>query len=168
MTFLIIRFELVGLVTSIAFAMEGHDVVGVDVDMDRVKKITQGEEPFCEAGLGKVLRTVLKRRRFTATSKTGETAGADIVFLCVGTPARPDGSMDDTFLKRAAEDLASVLRGDTGTVVVVKNTVAPGTAEEVVQPILEASGKPFGLAVNPEFLREGHAVEDALHPDRIV
>ncbi len=97
----------VGLATSIAFAMEGHDVVGRDIDVDRVDSITRGEPPFFEGGLARALRTVLATRRFAVTSDTDQTATrAEIVFLCVGTPYRPDGSMDATFLKKATKDLA--------------------------------------------------------------
>ncbi len=159
----------VGLATSVAFAMEGHNVTGVDVNVDRISRIGRGESPFFEEGLEEALKTVLAARRFSVTGDLDEaTTRADIVFLAVGTPSRPDGAMDDTHIREATRALADTFREDSEPIIVVKSTVVPGTTENVVRPILEASGKPFGLAVNPEFLREGHALEDSLHPDRIV
>ncbi|MFQ5803759.1 MAG: nucleotide sugar dehydrogenase, partial [Candidatus Methylomirabilales bacterium] len=159
----------VGLATAIAFVMADHRVVGLDVDAGRVSRVARGEPPFYEAGLQDALLKVLSTRRFAATSDVREAlAGVDIVFLCVGTPSGPDGSMDDVFLKEAAEDISRVISDDPRPIIVVKSTVVPGTTEKVVRPILEASDKRFGLGVNPEFLREGHALEDTLHPDRIV
>ncbi len=159
----------VGLATAIAFALQGRDVVGADVDTERVASISRGEPLFFEAGLEDALDEVLKTMRLNATTDTREAvAGADITFLCVGTPSSSDGSMDDSFLREAAKELAYNLSENPKPIVVVKSTVVPGATENVIRPILEASGKTYGLAVNPEFLREGHALEGALHPDRIV
>lgn len=158
-----------GLATSIAFATEGHDVVGVDVDEDRLGAIARGEPPFYEEGMAEALRTVQANHKLVATTSAAEAVPeADAVFLCVGTPSRPDGSMDDSLIRAATRDVATVLPSEQSTTVVVKSTVVPGTTEKVLRPILEASGRPLRLAVNPEFLREGRAMEDALHPDRIV
>ncbi len=149
--------------------MADHHVVGLDVDVDRVCRVARGELPFFEAGLQDALLKALSTGRFTATSdRRRAVAGADIIFLCVGTPSSPDGSMDDTFLKGAAKGISKALPDDGRPIGVVKSTVVPGTTENVVRPILEASNKRFGLGVNPEFLREGHALKDTLHPDRIV
>ncbi len=159
----------VGLATAIALTLEGRDVVGVDADSDRLARIARGEPPFFESGLPDALNDALRTKRLTVTGNTqAAIANADFIMLCVGTPSRPDGSMDDSFMRKATEDLASALPDAAEPVVVVKSTVIPGTTENVVRPILEASGKTCGLAVNPEFLREGHALDDTLHPDRIV
>ena len=159
----------VGLATAIALTLEGRDVVGVDADSNRLACIARGEPPFFESGLADALNDALGTKRLRTTgSAQAAMADAEIVILCVGTPSRPDGSMDDSFLRKATEDLASGLPNAAEPVVVVKSTVIPGTTENVVRPILEASGGTYGLAVNPEFLREGHAWEDTLHPDRIV
>ncbi len=158
----------VGLVTALAFAKEGHRVAGIDVDQDRVSRIARGEAPFCEEGLEKALHEALDAGHFTATVDSGKAADAEIVFICVNTPSRPDGSMDDSFLRQATKDIADAISTKARTIVAVKSTIIPGTTENVVRPILEASGKAYGLAVNPEFLREGHALEDALEPDRVI
>ncbi len=159
----------VGLATSVAFALGDHDVIGVDVNRDRVGRISRGEPPFFEVDLENALRKVLKKNRFRATTDIYQAvAHADYIFICVGTPSRSDGPMDDTFLGQATEDIAGVLSTDSQSIIVVKSTVVPGTTENVARPILEASGKPYSLAVNPEFLREGHALEDALEPDRVI
>ncbi|MFQ5910190.1 MAG: nucleotide sugar dehydrogenase, partial [Thermoplasmata archaeon] len=159
----------VGLATSIAFAKEGHEVAGVDVNEDRLASIARGEPPYFETGMAEALEQVLEVDRFSVSPDTGKAVRqADTVVLCVGTPSRPDGSMDDRLLKKATENVALGLRPDKRTTAVIKSTVIPGTTENVVRPILEASGMPFGLAVNPEFLREGHAMEDALQPDRLI
>ncbi len=157
-----------GLATSVAFAMNGHDFVAFDVNQKRVDQITHGEIPFYEPGLDDALKKVLKAGRLDATQEARRAVpDADIIFLCVGTPSRPDGSMDDAFLKQAAQDIVDAAT-DNNPIIVVKSKVLPGTTECVIRPILESTGKPFGLAVNFEFLREGHALEDSLHPDRIV
>ncbi len=117
-----------------------------------------------------------KTRRLSFTTEVeGAVTEAEVVFLCVGTPSREDGSIDTSYVRKAARERGEGLRSAEGSykVVAVKSTVIPGTTEKVVRAALEkASGKKagrdFGLAMNPEFLREGSAVEDALHPDRIV
>ncbi len=159
----------VGLVTGVAFAEEGHKVAGIDVDARRVDAVRQGRPPFFEEGLRDAVQRVLENGRLAVTQDGSEAISeADFVFLCVGTPARPNGRMDDVYLRQAAEEVASGLPSHRAVVVIVKSTVVPGTTETILKPLLEASGRPFRLAVNPEFLREGHALEDALHPDRIV
>ncbi len=159
----------VGLVTAIAFAREGHDVLGLEADPARRTQISAGRPPLYEPGLEAALPEALQTGRLRiAEGPRGDLASADAIFLCVGTPSRADGSMDDTFLCQAAQDIAAALPKDRPATIVVKSTVVPGTTEAVVKPILDASRRPYGLAVNPEFLREGRALADALHPDRIV
>ena len=159
----------VGLGTGVAFAMNGHRVVGLDVEMNRVSLIAEGKIPFFEPGLSEALQDVLDSGHFSVTSKTGEAIPeADFVFLCVGTPSRLDGSMEAAFIRDATKDVTDSIGRDTQPVVVVKSTVIPGTTETVVWPILEASGASASVAVNPEFLREGHALTDSLHPDRVI
>ncbi len=159
----------VGLGTGLAFAIQGHHVVGLDIDTNRVSLIAGGRTPFFEPGMQEALKDVLESGHFEVTSEGGEgIPGADFVFLCVGTPSRPDGSMESEFVRKASEDVANSIGEDTDPVVVVKSTVIPGTTETVVMPILEASGASVPVAVNPEFLREGHAMQDSIHPDRVI
>lgn len=159
----------VGLATTVFFAQNGHQVIGLDADTDRVSVIAQGRAPFFEEGLSEALQRELKTRRIQIRSSS-ETAfdRTDFVFVCVGTPSRQDGSMDDSFVRSATEEIANALPREGTPIIVVKSTVVPGTTETLIRHILEAARKPFGLAVNPEFLREGHALEDTLNPDRVV
>jgi UDPglucose 6-dehydrogenase len=163
----------VGLVTGLAFVARGHRVLCVDVDADKVDAVNRGKPTFFEKGAEAALRSAIRKGALVATTD-GPSSVRDsrFTFLCVGTPSRSDGSMDDTQIRTAARMVGEGLRGRKGGhTVVVKSTVLPGTTESVILPALrEAAGprKPFGLCVNPEFLREGSALEDARKPDRIV
>jgi UDPglucose 6-dehydrogenase len=165
----------VGLLYAIAFATWGHEVVGADVDAKSVERFRRGNATFFEPGLDEALQKALDTGRLSFTTGVEAAAGAaEVVFLCVGTPSREDGSIDLRPLRNAASAVGRGLRSADGfPVIVVKSTVIPGTTEGVVGPALErASGKKagrdFGLAMNPEFLREGSGIQDALRPDRIV
>ncbi len=165
----------VGLVYAVAFTLQGHTVVGTDVVPAAVASLKAGRATFYEPGLQAALTRARKTRRLAfSTGIAAETAKADVVFLAVPTPSREDGSIDTSFVEAAAKTVGSALRTAKGyVVVVVKSTAVPGTTETVVRPALEAAsgreaGRDFGLCMNPEFLREGSAVEDALKPDRIV
>jgi len=159
----------VGLCSGVAFATQGHRVVAVDIDSKRRQEIARGKPPFYEKGIEAALRKVLRQKRFSVAETMEEAIGpSTVVFLCVGTPSRSDGSMDDGALRDAVKSLAAAWKDEKRRTVVVKSTVLPGTADGVVRPILEAARRPFRLGVNPEFLREGRALEDALRPDRIV
>lgn len=163
----------VGLVTGLAFVHHGHRVACVDIDSGKVNSINRGKAAFFEAGVDEALERAVGSKLLHATEDgVGAVRDADFSFLCVGTPPLPNGSMDDTQLRAAAKMIGQGLRGvHKPHTVVVKSTVLPGTTEEIVLPTIEAQtgdSTKFGLAVNPEFLREGAALEDALHPDRIV
>ena len=159
----------VGLCSAVAFATQGHRVIGFDIDTSRRDQVSRGEPPFYEKGIREALRKVLRAKRFSVVdTMDAAIEPAAVVFLCVGTPSREDGSMDDSGLRAATKSIAAAWRDGKRRTVVVKSTVLPGTTDHVVRPILEASGRPFRLGVNPEFLREGRALEDALRPDRVV
>ncbi len=165
----------VGLATAIAFAQWGHEVVGADVSEKIVGDLRAGKTTHYEPGLPDALGRSLATGRLSFTTDVeAAVLPADVVFVCVGTPPKKDGSIDLGYVRKAAQTLGRVIRlASAYKVVVVKSTVLPGTTEGIVRAALErASGKKagtdFGLAVNPEFLREGSAVDDALHPDRIV
>ncbi|HVP29700.1 MAG TPA: UDP-glucose/GDP-mannose dehydrogenase family protein [Myxococcota bacterium] len=163
----------VGLVTGVGLASVGHEVVCADVQAERVRAISSGRAPIHEPGLEPLLRRQLATGRFrTTTSLDDALAGSRISIVAVGTPPR-DGEIDLSFVARAAEQIGEALAGlPTPHTVVVKSTVVPGTTDGLVREILERrSGLRFGVfgvASNPEFLREGSAVQDFLDPDRIV
>ena len=163
----IIGLGYVGLITGVGFASLGNRVFGIDVDEKKVEKINKGESPIYEKDLECKLKEI--KEKFTATTKIEELRDCEIIFICVGTPSKEDGSIDLKYIKQAAEDLSKIL--DSCKVIVVKSTVIPGTTESLI-PILENEkkkvGRDFGLAMNPEFLREGSALKDFFEPDRIV
>ena len=161
----------VGCVSAAAFAADGHDVVGVDVMPEKVAAVNEGRSPIVEPGLDDLLTRGVAERRLRATTDTREAVRAtDLSLICVGTPSRKNGSLDLTYLIRVCEQIGEVLRDkDSYHVVVVRSTVLPGTTHGHLIPALErASGKTygegFGVAVNPEFLREGTAIHDFRHP----
>ena len=163
----------VGLVSGVCLADIGHDVTCVDVDRQKVDMINQGRTPIYEKGLDELLaRNVGKRLRAT-TDFAPAIMATELSLIAVGTPFKGD-AIDLSYVETVSRQIGEVLAGKAGYhVVVVKSTVVPGTTEEVVLPILEkASGKSagpdFGVGMNPEFLREGEAVSDFQHPDRIV
>jgi UDPglucose 6-dehydrogenase len=154
----------VGLTTGVCLAHLGHDVVCADVDADKVARLTAGEVPVVEAGLAELLADGLAsgRLRFVVGA-THAVADREVVFLCVPTPQGDDGSADLTYLQQAARDIGPHLAYEC--IVVNKSTVPVGSAR-VVQQVL---GRPDVRVVsNPEFLREGSAVQDFLKPDRVV
>ena len=164
----------VGLVTAVGLAEQGHTVTCVDIDPGKVAALNRGELPIFERGLQTLLQRNLGSRLGATTDLAAAVASSELTFICVGTPSRPDGSIDVSYVQRAAEQIGAALAATTGFhAVVVKSTVVPGTSDQVVRPACErASGKragtDFGVGVNPEFLTEGQAVDDFLRPDRIV
>jgi len=160
----VIGLGIVGLTTAVGFALKGHRIIGIDIDPDKVTKINKGICPVYEEGLCKALKEV----KITATTDYNQVLNSDISFLCGGTPPKADGSIDLFFLEEPVKQLAEVLRNKRiYHLVVVRSTVVPGTTEEVIIPILKNSVK-VGVCVNPEFLREGTALEDFMTPSRIV
>ncbi|MGC9444769.1 MAG: UDP-glucose dehydrogenase family protein [Candidatus Methanospirareceae archaeon] len=162
----------VGTVTGAGLAELGNDVTFVDFDQERIEALNRGESPIFEPGLDELLAK--NRGRYHATTDYDELRSTDLTFVCVGTPSKEDGSIDLTYVRSAASELGRIVRQKAGFhLVVVKSTVVPDTTEEVVRPILEAvsgkkPGEDFGVAMTPEFLREGSAVHDFFTPDRIV
>ena len=163
----------VGLVTGACLASRGHSVCCVDVSEERVRSIQAGKSPFYEPGLDELLREQQAAGRLSCTTNLGTAmTGAEVSLIAVGTPAKGENP-DLSYLQSAAAQVGAALGAASPFhVVCVKSTVVPGTTRGIVAPILaRASGrKPgeFGLAMNPEFLREGSALEDFLLPDRIV
>ncbi|MEA3255133.1 MAG: UDP-glucose/GDP-mannose dehydrogenase family protein [Candidatus Altiarchaeota archaeon] len=169
----IIGTGYVGLVTGAGFAEKGNNVVCVDVVKGKVDVINSGRSPIYEKGLDEILKRNIGSNLVATTDLRHAVLSTDITFICVGTPSREDGSLDLGFVKKASGDVGGILSGKDYHVVVVKSTVLPGTTERTVIPVIEEkSGKKFvsdfGVGVNPEFLREGIAVEDFMNPDRVV
>ncbi|HVH15544.1 MAG TPA: UDP-glucose/GDP-mannose dehydrogenase family protein [Candidatus Angelobacter sp.] len=170
----VIGMGYVGLCTAATFASRGIPTIGIDIDETRIAQIRKGQAPIHEPQLDQMLNKAVKRKLLDATNDISRAADADTSFLTVGTPSQPDGSIDLSFVKKATEDLGTALQSKQGYhLVVVKSTVIPGTTNNTVKPVLEQSsgknvGPGLGLCANPEFLKEGTAINDALHPDKIV
>ena len=164
----------VGSVTAACFAEAGHEIVCVDIDEKKVEQINAGIPPIYEEGLGDLLRKYAGKKLIATIDYEFAVRETDISFICVGTPSAEDGSIDLSIVRAAATNIGEALAKKKGYhVVVVKNTVVPETTEKFVLPVLEeasgkTAGKDFGVAMNPEFLREGKAVHDFMHPDKIV
>ena len=159
----------VGLVSGVCFSDFGHDVVCVDKDPAKLAKLNAGEVPIYEPGLDIVMaHNVAAGRLSFSTDTTAAVDGADVVFIAVGTPTRRgDGHADLTYVMAAAEDVARALTGYA--VVVTKSTVPVGTNQRVADVIRQTRPDvDFDVASNPEFLREGAAIEDFMKPDRVV
>jgi UDPglucose 6-dehydrogenase/GDP-mannose 6-dehydrogenase len=169
----IIGAGYVGLVTGLCLAERGHRVTCVDIDEARILKLSCGLLPVYEKGLPELLQRNLDERFFPTTDLEQAVRESELTLIAVGTPLE-DGAIGLRFVKAAAAALGRALAAkDDYHVVVVKSTVVPGTTEDCIGPILEASsgkriGRDFGLGTNPEFLREGEAVADFQTPDRIV
>ncbi|WP_336728107.1 UDP-glucose/GDP-mannose dehydrogenase family protein [Cellulosimicrobium cellulans] len=155
-----------GAVHAASMASLGHDVVGVDVDADKVTALTAGEAPFFEPGLPRLLEQEVGSGRLSFTTDVSRAAGARVHFVCVGTPQRQgEYAADLRYVDAAVESLLPHLA--PGDLVVGKSTVPVGTAARLAARVREAQPA-ARLVWNPEFLREGHAVQDTLHPDRLV
>ena len=169
----IIGAGYVGLVTGACFAKLGNDVIILDIDKEKLEKVRKGISPIYEEGLDELLKNY--RHRIEVTQDYNYAIKeSEITFICVGTPSKEDGSIDLSYVKDAARSIGIALREKKEWhLVVVKSTVLPGATTDIVLPIVEKfsgkkAGKDFGIAMNPEFLREGKAVKDFLEPDRIV
>jgi UDPglucose 6-dehydrogenase len=159
----------VGLVSGVCFSDFGHDVVCVDKDPAKLAKLNAGEVPIYEPGLGDLMDKNVAAGRLSFSGDLKQAVdGADAVFIAVGTPTRRgDGHADLTYVMAAAKEIAEALTGYA--VVVTKSTVPVGTNRQVKQVIAEANPTAdFDVASNPEFLREGAAIDDFMRPDRIV
>ena len=159
----------VGLVSGVCFSDFGHDVVCVDKDPKKVEQLKNGIAPIYEPGLEDLMAKNVNAGRLSFTGNLSEAVdGADAVFIAVGTPTRRgDGHADLTYVMAAAEEIATALTGYA--VVVTKSTVPVGTNRQVKQVVSKANPKAeFDVASNPEFLREGAAIDDFMRPDRVV
>lgn len=163
----------VGTVSAACFAELGHEVICVDVEQSKINRINAGIPPIYEEGLSELLKKHAGKRLCATSDYDFAVMNSGVSFICVGTPSDSEGSIDLSIVKAASASLGKSLRKKKDYhVIVVKSTVVPETTEKVVLPIIEKhSGKhlgEFGIAMNPEFLREGKAVYDFMHPDKIV
>lgn len=162
----------VGLVQAAVFSEVGHDVTCMDIDGDRIARIQSGDIPFFEPGLSGLLQAGLTQQRLRFTSDSEDAVeNSDYLFVCVGTPSLPDGSADLQAVITVATDIAKHMT--SRKVIVNKSTVPVGTADQVQSCIADGLAArqisiPFEVCSNPEFLKEGSALADALKPDRII
>jgi UDPglucose 6-dehydrogenase len=162
----------VGLVTAGALARWGHDVIGYDVDDAKIDRLAAGSIPFYEPGLQELIAEATEAGRFEATPELKDAlAGAEVAFVCVGTPPLPGGGPNLSYVEKVGRAVAEHATGDI--VLVEKSTVPANTGRRLEQTIAReqqrtGNGIRIDVASNPEFLKEGSAVQDTLHPDRIV
>jgi GDP-mannose 6-dehydrogenase len=161
----------VGCVSSACFAKEGHRVIGVDVSRAKVDMINSGRATIVESGIGELVAEMVAAGRLTATTSSADAVrDSDISLICVGTPSRPNGSIDLQYVERVCQEIGAAFKTKASRhTVVVRSTVLPGTIQKIVVPALESSsgkraGKDFGVCMNPEFLREGTSIRDFYDP----
>ena len=165
----IIGTGYVGLVTGTCFAEVGHHVICVDNDANKVKMLQAGGVPIYEPGLEELIKKNVAAGRLKFTTSTAEgVQSSDVVFIAVPTPPQPDGSVDLSYIERVARDIAAAMT--SYKIVVDKSTVPVKTGEKVAETIKRycTAKTDFDVVSNPEFLREGFAVGDLMHPDRVV
>jgi len=165
----------VGLCTAIGFATKGYKTITSTHDPEKATSINKGIPPFYEPKLQESLQKVVRNGYLKSTLDNKEAVlNTDITFIATATPSKPNGSINLQHIRNATREIAEALnKKDTYHLVVIKSTVVPGTTKNVVKPLLEKHsnkhcGSDFGLCMNPEFLREGSALHDALNPDRII
>jgi GDP-mannose 6-dehydrogenase len=165
----------VGVVSAACLASSGHEVVGIDPSEVKVDLINEGKSPIVEKDIGKMIREQVSLGRLSATTRAAEAVRhTDLCFVCVGTPSLPNGGIDLTYVRRVCEELGAILRyHPAAPVIVIRSTILPGTMRNLVIPTLEEhSGKragiDFGVCFNPEFMREGTAVQDYKSPPKTV
>lgn len=160
----------VGIISAACLAREGHEVLGVDLKENKVASINEGRSPIIEPELEPLLKEMIEAGLLRATEDASEAINhAEIVIVCVGTPSLDNGGLDLSYVRRVCAQIGSALQNRSGkTTVVIRSTMLPGTSSDLISIIEDASGKKvgegFGFAVNPEFLREGHALYDFDHP----
>jgi len=165
----------VGCVSAACLAREGHAVIGVDVNRDKVEQVRAATSPIMEPGLDKLMTEVVQSGRLQATcDSSAAVRDSEVSLICVGTPSNSNGSLDLRYVEKVSREIGEALvTRQSYHVVLVRSTVLPGTAAKRIVPALEQSsgkraGTDFGVCVNPEFLREGTAIEDYYHPSYIV
>jgi GDP-mannose 6-dehydrogenase len=170
----IVGLGYVGAVTAACLADLGRSIVGVDVDALKADAVAAGRSPIAEPGLDALLAAGVAAGRIRVASIAEGVEASDVVMIAVGTPSAPSGALDLTAVLRVAEEIGAALpRDEQFRTVVMRSTVLPGTTEDEVRPVLEAAsgmraGVDFGLAMNPEFLREGSSIADFHEASRTI
>ena len=156
-----------GLVTGTCFAENGHQVIGVDRDAERVHLLNAGNSPLHEPGLEELIARNLEEERLEFTTDLSDAVRRSLmVILCVGTPADEQGQTDLSGILASAKEIAGTMDGYR--IIVNKTTCPPGTAEAIANTLSAHSSHPFDVVVNPDFMKEGTAVDDFLRPDRVI
>ncbi len=165
----------VGVVCAACFAKMGYRVTGVDIQQHRVDLVNEGKSPIVENNLAELISHGVSCGRLVATLNAHEAVQhSNLSMVCIGTPSRPDGEVNLGFIENVCKEIGEAIRiKDTFHVIVIRSTIPPGTTRKAIIPTIEAAsqkvaGVDFGIAVNPEFLRESTAVEDFLNPPIIV
>ncbi|MET0258971.1 MAG: nucleotide sugar dehydrogenase [Methylobacterium sp.] len=165
----------VGAVAAACLARDGHEVIAVDINQQKVDTLLAKQSPIVEPGLDELINAAVDSGALRGTTSADEAiAACDMSFVCVGTPARPNGSLDTAYVERVCEDIGRALTKRSGFhSVVIRSTILPNTMDNIVVPRLEAAsglkaGEDFGIAYYPEFLREGSAIADYDNPGAIV
>lgn len=167
MNLAVIGSGYVGLVAGTCFAESGNDVVCVDIDEAKIATLKAGKIPFYEPGLEELVRRNVEEQRLSfATDLDSAVKRSEVVFIAVGTPQGPDGKANVSQVLQTASAIASAL--DRYKVIVTKSTVPVGTADQIRAAMQKLTRQPFAVVSNPEFLKEGAAVEDFMKPDRVV
>ena len=164
-----------GAVVTACFARDGHRVIGVDTDAYKVDLVNRGLSPIIEKDLPEMLAEGVRRGAIRATSDSREAVlASDLSLICVGTPSQPAGDLDLTYVTRVCESIGQALKEKASRhLIVARSTMLPGSMEGTVIPALErtsglTAGAGFGIAINPEFLRESTAIHDFYHPPKTV
>ena len=157
----------VGLVAGTCFAESGNDVICVDIDENKIEMLNAGKVPIYEPGLEEMVRRNAQDQRLSFTTDLASSVkNSQIIFIAVGTPQGPTGDANLEYVKATAKGIARAM--DSFKIIVTKSTVPVGTADRIKQWISEETEQPFAVASNPEFMKEGAAVEDFMKPDRVV
>ncbi|WP_301170821.1 UDP-glucose dehydrogenase family protein [Brevibacillus nitrificans] len=157
----------VGLTTAVSLAMHGHEILGIDLVAAKIAQLRQGKSPIYEPGLEEALAQMLEQGNLQFSTEIKDASEAEMMFICVGTPEASDGSADLSYLLAAVSDVASLQQPSSGKrVIVIKSTVPVGTGDRIAEQL--RGNDSVYVASNPEFLREGSAMQDALNPSRIV
>ncbi len=168
----VVGLGYVGLTTAACFASRRFKTVGIDVNRERIKRLKSGEVVLHEPTLQPLVRGGLDSGALSFSTNIDDVGSADIIFVAVGTPSRRDGSIDLSQVRTAAREVGAALRNvKEKKIVALRSTVVPGTTAGVFAPTLvKHAGKrsTIGFCYNPEFLAEGHVVDDTFHPDRVV